>query len=132
MAKNLKTSKADLMRKGTFKRKLKLSEIQELAFVIVVIKRDNEKYAVEIIKKNNGIVLSRSRGKGVSRLSPLNSIGAFTMDVNVVFACVRVEDVQVLMEELEFKLKLEMAGNGRAMVVDVDGYMGAKAPFVEA
>ena len=68
MAKNLKTSKADLMRKGTFKRKLKLSEIQELAFVIVVIKRDNEKYAVEIIKKNNGIVLSRSRGKGVSRL----------------------------------------------------------------
>ncbi|MBQ9790623.1 MAG: hypothetical protein IJW24_03410 [Clostridia bacterium] len=115
-----------------YSRKLKLNEIQELVMIIVVVKRENERFAVEVIKENRGIVLSRSRGKGLSRLSALNSIGAFVSDVSVVFGMVRVEDAEKAMDEISFKLKLEMPGNGRAMIVPIDGYMGAKAPFVEA
>ena len=62
----------------------------------------------------------------------MNSIGAFVSDVSVVFGMVRVEDAEKAMDEISFKLKLEMPGNGRAMIVPIDGYMGAKAPFVEA
>ncbi len=115
-----------------YSRKLRLSEIQELVMVIVIVKRENERFALETIKKNKGIVLSRSRGKGVSRLSVLNSIGAFMTDLNVVFAMVRREEEKQMIESLEKDLKLEVPGNGRAITVPIDGYMGAKAPFVES
>ena len=44
-----------------YSRKLKLNEIQELVMIIVVVKRENERFAVEVIKENRGIVISRSR-----------------------------------------------------------------------
>ena len=125
-------AKQKIQANKAYSRKLKLSEIQELSLVIVIVKRELEMMAVEVIKQNRGIVLSRARGKGISKLSALNSIGAFTNDMNVIFAMVRVEEEAQLIAEIEFKLKLEVPGNGRAIIVPIDGYMGAKAPFVEA
>ena len=113
-----------------YTRKLKLSEIQEIALYLVVVKREFEQHAIDAIKDNRGTVISRSRGKGVSRTGLLSGIGAGLSDVVCIFAIARTEEIQNLALEVARVLDLEKPGVGKAMVIDVDGYMGAKAPMV--
>ena len=113
-----------------FSRKLKLSEIQELSMCLIIVKRELEKHAIDVIRDNRGIVLSRSRGKGVSRRSIFSGLGAGQTDCVCIFAMARVEEIKTLIDEVARVLDLEKPGNGKAMVLEIEGYMGAKAPFI--
>ena len=132
MAEKKSKSVSSIFSKGKqLSRKLKLSEIQELGMCLIIVKRELEPHAIDVVKDNRGIVLSRQRGKGVSRTGIMSSIGAGLTDVVVIWAMARVEEIYDLVNEIGRVLDLEKPGNGKAMVIDVDGYMGAKAPFID-
>lgn len=111
------------------KPKLKPEDIGELKFILLITNSYNESFACDVIKMHGGVVLSRHKAKGLSRYSVFTSIGAFTKDCVVVLAQSRKEDVNYIMSNLTVALNLEKPGMGKAMVIDILGYMGAKAAF---
>lgn len=123
--------KLSIRPKKVYTRKLKLSEITELSIAVFIVPRENETKVCSLIEQNRGVVLSKFKGKGLSRASVLTGIGAFLDDVSVVFSMARVEEVKDLVTNVSYVLNLDKPGNGKAFVIDVDGYMGAKAPFIE-
>ena len=105
-------------------RRLRLSEINELSLSIFIIKRGAED---ELGAK----ILSITRGVGVSRRIVFESLRMGTDDVSVFFTTSRIEDVRGIMEKISAEFELTKPGNGKGFCVDIDGYLGAKALFVE-
>ena len=111
------------------RQKLKPEDIDELKIILLIVSSEKSNFACDVIKMHGGVVLSKQKAKGLSRYSLFTSIGAFTKDCTVVLAGARKEDVEYIMTNLTVALNLEKPGVGKAMVVDVLGYMGAKAAF---
>lgn len=112
-------------------RKPKLSEINELSYCVFIIKRAEEDRLKKEIKQLGGHTLSIIRGIGVSRNNLFESLKIDTDDVSVFFAVIRVEDVRDFMSKISEKFSLSVPGNGKGFTIDIDGYLGAKAVFVE-
>ena len=131
MAEKKSKSVSSMFSKGKeLSRKLKLSEIQEMGMCLIIVKRELESHALDVVKDNRGVVISRHRGKGISRTGLMSNIGAGLTDVVVIWSIARVEEIYTLAKEVGRVLDLEKPGNGKAMVIDVDGYMGAKAKLI--
>ena len=124
--KNLKSVK----KSQKYTRKPKLSEINELSIYVCILPRENEKLAVDIIKDNKGIILSRHKGKGVSRSGILSGIGAYSSNISCIFSMARDEEVLDIVDAMNKSFDFDTPGNGKAFIIDVMGYMGAKAPFL--
>ena len=117
--------------KKVYSRKPKLSEINELNVMVVIVPREKEPHITEYILDNGGVILSKNRAKGVSRSNIFSGIGANETSVSVIFAIARSEDASTIITSLSDIFRLDIPGNGKAFMVDVLGYMGAKAPFIE-
>lgn len=120
------------MAKRTKKRgRLLLSEINELRLCFFIIKRDIEKAVCHEIAENGGEVVDVSRGKGVSRYSVFEAFGVGSSDISLVISQARKEDTEDLIKTVATKFKFNIPGNGKGFAINIEGYMGAKAPFVE-
>ena len=113
------------------KKRIKLSEINELSIAVFIVKRERENMLKERIKELNGRILSIMRGIGVSRSSVFESLKIGTDDCCVFLVTTRVEDVRDFMQTIAEEFELTIPGNGKGFTIDVDGYLGAKAVFVE-
>ena len=114
-------------RKGRFT----LSEINELVMCMFIVKRDIEKAVCEKINSEQGVVLNVSRGKGVSRYSVFEAFGVGSSDISLIVSQARKEDAEDLIKAVSVEFKFNVPGNGKGFAINVEGYMGAKAPFVE-
>lgn len=119
--------------KKTRKRKsqISLSEINELVMCMFIVKRDLEKDVCDKINKEDGVVLNVSRGKGVSRYSVFEAFGVGSSDISLIVSQARKEDAEDLIKTISTEFKFNVPGNGKGFAINVEGYMGAKAPFVE-
>ena len=113
------------------KRPLKVSEIEDLSMCVFIVKRSMEDKLKASIMENDGKILSITYGTGISRSSIFNSLRVGSDDVVVFFVTLRVEDVRKFMRTISKEFELAVPGNGKGFVLDVDGYLGAKALFVE-
>ena len=123
-------SKAKVDKKKT-NRPLKVSEIEDLSMCVFIVKRSMEDKLKTSIMENDGKILSITYGTGISRSSIFNSLRVGSDDVVVFFVTIRVEDVRKFMRTISKEFELAVPGNGKGFVLDVDGYLGAKALFVE-
>ncbi len=108
-----------------------LNEINELTMSIFIIKRKQEEKLASRILELGGQILSIMRGIGVSRSSVFESLKVGTDDCSVFFVISRVEDVRDMMQTIAEEFSLAVPGNGKGFCVDIDGYLGAKAMFIE-
>ena len=123
--------KMSFQKKVSLTRRPKLSEINELSIFVVIIDREFEREAVDFIKENKGIILSRCKGKGISRAGILSALGAYSKDITCIISMVREEESIDLADSVTDRFDLNTPGNGKAFIINSLGYMGAKAPFVE-
>lgn len=113
------------------KSKIRLSDINELSMAIIIIKREKQDKLEQFIKEQDAEILSIVRGIGVSRNTIFESLKIGTDDVSVFFVACRIEDVREFMQNVAEKFALNVSGNGKGFTVDIDGYLGAKAIFID-
>ena len=113
------------------KKSLKISQINELTMCMFIVKRDSEKAVCSKIVEEGGVVLSVSRGKGVSRYSVLEAFGVGCNEISLIISQARREDAEELIRDVSTAFKFNVPGNGKGFALNIEGYMGAKAPFVE-
>ena len=123
--------KIKLKIKSTPDKKLKLSEINELSMAVFIIQREKENALKKRIIELGSKILSITWGTGISRSTVFESLKVGTEDMSVFFVMSRVEDVRELMQTISEEFSLTVPGNGKGFIIDIDGYLGAKAPFVE-
>ncbi len=119
------------MRKVRKKGRLLLSEINELVMCMFIVKREIEKSVCDKIAACDGVVINVSRGKGVSRYSVFEAFGVGSSDISLVISQARKEDAEDLIKAVASEFKFNIPGNGKGFALNVEGYMGAKAPFIE-
>ena len=85
----------------------------------------------EFVVNNGGRVLSAIASKGVTRGMILDMIsGEFAETYTVLTVCQK-EIADIFMLNICREFKFNKKGKGKAFVVDILGFMGAKGPFVE-
>ncbi len=109
---------------------IKLKQINELSMCVFIISREIEQKVKEKIEELQAKVVSIVRGNGISRFSLFSSLKIGTKDMSVIFAISRVEDVKKVMRTVAIDFSLAKPGNGKSFVIDIDGYLGAKAKFL--
>lgn len=113
------------------KNQIKLSQIDELSMCVFIINRENEQKVKKRLDELQAKTVSILRGVGVSRYSMFSSLKIGTNDMSVILAISRKEDVRKVMRTIAIEFSIAKPGNGKSFVVDIDGYLGAKAKFVE-
>lgn len=98
---------------------------------VFIISREIEQKVKERVEELQAKVVSIVRGNGISRFSLFSSLKIGTKDMSVIFAISRVEDVKKVMRTVAIDFSLAKPGNGKSFVIDIDGYLGAKAKFLE-
>ena len=126
-----KKHRSSFAEKKEYRRKIKLNEINYLDIVCVIVPRDKNDKVIQYIECKGGVVIFRSRAKGVSRANLFSGLGINDVPVSVIFSMARREESVKLITGLSEKFRLDIPGNGKAFMIDVLGYMGAKAPFIE-
>lgn len=116
--------------KKTVKRPIKLSEINKLSMCVFIVNREYENQIKTRLHDLQARVVSIIRGIGVSRYSMFSSLKVGTSDMVVILAISRVEDTKKVMKTISIEFSLAKPGNGKSFVIDVDGYLGAKAKFI--
>ena len=124
-------SKVNLRLKKQKKRRPKLNEINELSLSVFIIKREQEDNLKNKINELEGEIVSITRGIGVSRSTVFESLKIGTENMSVFFVLVRIEDVRDFMQTITEEFELCVPGNGKGFVIDIDGYLGAKAVFID-
>lgn len=119
------------LKKTPPRRKPKLSEINELTLAVFIIKKENSLILRETINQLGGKILSEVKAKGVSRSSAFEALNMGAHEMAVFFAVARVEDIRDFMQFISEKFELSLPGNGKGFTIDIDGYLGAKALFIE-
>ena len=107
------------------------NQIGELSMFCVSIKENLLDDLFEFIVNNGGRVVSAIPCAGISHNSFDMIVDGYKKEFYFVQSICQKEIVDVLMMSLCREFKLNEKGNGKAFVIDVLGYMGAKGPFVE-
>lgn len=108
-----------------------LSQIDELSMCVFIINREFEQKVKKRLDELQAKTVSIVRGVGISRYSMFSSLKVGTNDMSVIFAIARKEDVQKIMRTIAIEFSIALPGNGKSFVIDIDGYLGAKAKFME-
>ena len=111
-------------------KKFSLDQIDELKFMIVIVKPEKEAEAVERLEELGGRVLLTKMGEGISKNKSLELLGIQTTKNVLIFACARKEDADNMLVALNLELHFTEPGNGLGVTIDVDGYMGTKGLFI--
>lgn len=112
------------------KKKFSLDQIDEMKFMLVIVKPELEKQVVARLEEFGGRALLIEIGEGISKNKPLELLGLQTTESVLVFACARKEDADNMLIALDAEFNFTQPGNGLGLTIDVDGYMGAKGLFV--
>lgn len=107
------------------------NQIGELSMFCVIIREDRLDELFEFIVNNGGRVISAIPCEGSSHKTLDNLFDGFSRNYYLVISTCQIEIVDVLMLNLCREFEINKVGNGKAFVIDVLGYMGAKGPFVE-
>ena len=107
------------------------NQIGEMSMFCVVIKENKLDELFEFIVDNGGRVISAIPCHGVPKNSFDKLVDGFVNNEYMVISMCQKEIVDILMISLCREFKFYKKGNGKAFVIDVLGYMGAKGPFVE-
>ena len=107
------------------------NQIGELSMFCVSIKENKLDELFEFIVNNGGRVITAIPCAGVSRNSLDTIVDGYKKEFYFVQAVCQKEIVDILMLSLCREFKMYEKGNGKAFVIDILGYMGAKGPFVE-
>lgn len=107
------------------------TQIGELSMFCVIIREDKLDKLFEFIVNNGGRVISAIQCEGSSHRTIDNLFDGYSKNFYLVISTCQVEIVDVLMLNLCREFEINKVGNGKAFVIDVLGYMGAKGPFVE-
>ena len=124
-------SKVKLKLKNQVNKKPRLSEINELSLSVFIVKKEQELKLKNRIKELSGEIISITKGIGVSRSTIFESLKIGTEDVCVFFVLVRIEDVRDFMQTITEDFELAVPGKGKGFTIDIDGYLGAKAVFID-
>ena len=111
--------------------KLYPNQINELAMCCFIIRRDLLDELHQFIINNGGRIISAAASKGVSRSTIFDAVNDNSYETYTVFAMCQKEIVDIFMLNICREFKFHKKGRGKAFVLDVLGYMGAKGPFVE-
>lgn len=107
------------------------TQINELSLCCIVIKQEKLDDMLSFVVNNGGRIVSAVQASGVSRSMLANAFNGFVIDSYCIFAICQKEITDILMTNIAREFELNKKGNGKAFVVDILGYMGAKGPFVE-
>lgn len=108
----------------------KLSEIDELKFMIIIGKLSTEDRIVSKIEGFGGRVLLREVGEGIGKNMSLELLGVQKTKNIVIFACARKQDADNILVAIDSEINFSSPGVGLGLTIDVDGFMGAKGLFV--
>ena len=107
------------------------NQINELSMCCFIVKENKLDDLLNFIVNNGGRVVSAVQSCGISRNSLIESMGGYVYDNYTVFAMCQKEITDIFMLNICKEFKFNIKGKGKAFVIDVLGYMGAKGPFVE-
>lgn len=109
------------------------TQIGELSMFCVIIKENVLDDLFEYVVNNGGRVISAVPCSGISKNSFDNFVEGEGLKNNEYFvlSMCQKEIVDILMINLCRTFELNKKGKGKAFVIDILGYMGAKGPFVE-
>lgn len=107
------------------------SQINELSMCCFVVKKENLDDLFAFIVNNGGRVLSAIECVGQSRSELVQAFDGFVSNNYFVLAMCQKEITDIFMLNVVKEFELNKKGNGKAFVIDILGYLGAKGPFVE-
>ena len=107
------------------------TQISELSICCFVAGNSILDDMLSFIVNNGGRVVSAVLCSGVSRNILINSISGYSNDSYFVVAICQKEITDIFMLNICRAFDFNKKGRGKAFVLDVLGYMGAKGPFVE-
>ncbi len=107
------------------------SQINELSMCCFVVKKERLDDLFAFIVNNGGRVLSAIECVGQSRSELVQAFDGFVSNNYFVLAMCQKEITDIFMLNVVKEFELNKKGNGKAFVVDILGYLGAKGPFVE-
>lgn len=111
-------------------KKFTLEQIDELKFLLVIVKPSIEKQVSLRLEELGGRVLLSKIGEGISKNKSLELLGIQTTESALLFACARREDADNLLVALNAEFNFTEPGNGLGLTIDCDGYMGSKGLFI--
>ena len=107
------------------------TQIGEMSMFCVMIQDNRLDELFEFIVNNGGRVISAIPCHGVSKNSFDKLVEGYSNNEYFVISMCQKEIIDVLMINLCREFEFTKRGKGKAFVIDVLGYMGAKGPFVE-
>lgn len=107
------------------------SQINELSMCCFVVKKERLDDLFAFIVNNGGRVLSAIECVGQSRSELVQAFDGFVSNNYFVLAMCQKEITDIFMLNVVKEFELNKKGNGKAFVIDILGYLGAKGPFVE-
>ena len=107
-----------------------LDEIDELKFLLIIVKPSIERSVVERLEEIGGRVLMSKIGEGISKNFNLELLGINSNESSLILGVARKEDADNLLIALNMEFNFTEPGNGLGLTIDVDGYMGSKGLFV--
>lgn len=111
-------------------KKFSLEQIDELKFMVIIVKPELEKEVINRLEELGGRVLLSKVGEGISKSKSLELLGIQTTEILLIFACARSEDADNMLIALDLEFRFTEPGNGLGLTIDTDGYMGTKGLFV--
>lgn len=111
--------------------KLYPQQISELSMCCFFVKEKQLDNLLEFIVNNGGRVVAAISSTAVSKNAIIDFFDGYNTNSFVVFAMCQKEIVDIFMLNICRELNVSKKGNGKAFIIDILGYMGAKGPFVE-
>jgi len=110
----------------------KIDEIDQLNMAVFILKQELESGVASKINELGGRVCSSVRAQGGFSVSRLFEVFSNIKSGYVVmFALSRAQDVANIIEAISVEFNLDVEGNGKAFAIGIDGYLGAKGPFLK-
>ena len=107
------------------------TQINELSLCCFLIDKSKLDDLFAFIVNNGGRVLSAVQCVGVSRSEIIQVFDGFVANKYFIFAMCQKEITDIFMLNVVKEFELNKNSNGKAFVIDILGYLGAKGPFVE-
>lgn len=117
-------------RRTSTQKMFSLEQIDELKFLLIIVKPSLEKLVMDRLEELGGRVLMSRLGEGISKNKSLELLGIQSTESALIFGVARKEDADNLLIALNMEFNFTEPGNGLGLTIDVDGYMGTKGLFV--
>lgn len=111
-------------------KKFSLDNINELKFMVIIVRPEFEQDVQKRLEELGARILLSKVGEGISKNKSLELLGIQTEESILLFACARKEDADNMLIALDAEFNFTLPGNGLALTLDVEGYMGAKGLFI--